>query len=379
MSRREDEIDHPWPAIATLSRAPLPAEQTVRRGLTEVKAGALVSVKYQPRGRRRGAVVVSAPTIGIVAEGTVVWLTTSDQRQGRAGAGAGACSWRHALRACCLAVAMAAAAPGTHGAADASDPVVAQKLRLLEAYLGSPTAQRIVDGGNPQAMAELSRASGLVVDARNALTAGDVQQARVLADDALRTFSAASKMSAQPAATSAREHARYDELREAIGTFRSSLENTRETTTTGAVSGLDLATLDAEMARAEALAQGGFYDRANALLAELYQGTMQAIADARGSETVYYRLEFETPADELAYERERFRGNELLVDMLQGGGASDSAKRLAERYVAQARERRDAAQAMADAGDVAGAITAMEDASAMLGRAMGTLGLPMAR
>jgi hypothetical protein len=254
----------------------------------------------------------------------------------------------------------------------ASAALVEQKLRLLEGYFNSETAARIQDGGNRQAMDALSRARGLVVEARDTLSAGDTGRAATLADEALRAFSAASRLRRQPTGDSGPQRTRYNELRDTMHAFRDTLARTRG----GA--GLDRRALDAELARADRLAAGGYLDRANTLLAEVYQGAMQAISEARASETVIYRLEFESPDDELAYERERFRGNELLLEMLQEGGASENAKRLAGTFADQARARRDQALSLATRGDVTGAIAAMEEAGSLLGRALRTLGLPFA-
>jgi hypothetical protein len=253
-----------------------------------------------------------------------------------------------------------------------SPALVEQKLRLLEGYFDSDTATRIQESGSRQAMDALSRARGLVVEARDMLAADDTTRAAALADEALRAFSTASRLRRQSTTDSAPQRTRYAELRDAMHAFRETLERTR-----GGMS-LDLAVIDAELARAERLAAGGYLGRANALLAEVYQGAMRAISEARASETVVYRLEFHSPEDELAYERERFRGNELLLQMLREGGASENAKRLAETFAAHARARRDHALSLAERGDVTGAIATMEEAGSLLGRALRTLGLPLA-
>jgi len=269
-------------------------------------------------------------------------------------------------------------APPDAGAGTATPALVEQKLRLLEGYFESAAASRIRDSGDADANAALSQARGLVVDARDALAGGDSERAAVAADEALRAFSAASRLVKRRAEPSGPQRTRYAELREAIASFRAALGRTRDGAAAARPPGLDLDALDAEMQRADRLAGEGYFDRATALLAELYSNTMRAISEARGSETVVYRLEFQTPEDELAYERERFRGNELLLEMLERGGASDNAKRLAHGFAEQARAKRDAALATAQAGDVRGAIAALEEAGSLLGRALRTLGLPYA-
>ena len=270
---------------------------------------------------------------------------------------------------------LALAVSFVHAAGDAT--VVEQKLRLLEGYFSSATAERIINGGNARATDALSRARGLVVDARDALSDGDAARARSLADDALRSFTAATRMARQPESSSSAERTRYEELRGAIASFREILTTARRTGATGSGPGIDLPSLDAETARADSLAEGGYHARANAVLVEVYQGAMASIAAARGGETVVYRLEFETPADEFEYENERFRGNELLLEMLLSGGASDNAKTLARRFREQAQARRDAAMAQAAQDDVPGAIASMEEASALLARALRTLGMSL--
>jgi DNA repair exonuclease SbcCD ATPase subunit len=265
-------------------------------------------------------------------------------------------------------------------AAQGGDParVVSQKLDLLENLFRSPSAERIRESEDQDAQASLAAASGLAVEARTALTDGEVETAARLADDALKQVSRASRQARRAAPQRSVSLARYEELRGAIASYRDSLAKALSVQRGQTLMQYDIATLDADVAQAARLAADGYPRQANDVLARAYLNTVSALSELRRNETVVHTLVFDTPAAEFDYERERYRGNELLLrTMLEKGDVPGSTLRLVESYARKAREEQRAAAAQAAGQEYTHAIGTMESATRHLARALRALGVPI--
>ena len=98
----------------------------------------------------------------------------------------------------------------------------------------------------------------------------------------------------------------------------------------------------------------------------------------RDNETVTYRLEFATPADEYRYEVDRFRSNALMVRLMlaeRAPGEAVLAQVRAEMGQARALDAVAARQARAGAHEAA--IRSAEEANRHAGAALRLLGVPV--
>ena len=71
-----------------------------------------------------------------------------------------------------------------------------------------------------------------------------------------------------------------------------------------------------QLQQAQHLAADNKHDEANALLAKVCDHMALALSRARAHETVVHNLVFDSPVEEYAYERERNRSHEMLIDMV---------------------------------------------------------------
>lgn len=255
---------------------------------------------------------------------------------------------------------------------------VMQKLAVLDQYFASPTAERILASNATGVATALARTRGLMVDARDSLDAGDVDRAKELADAALKELSAASRLANQQASPPALHRARYEELFAGVRTFRQPVEAALKTRPAAKTMLVEVESLDAELAQAAKLAEMGQYEKASEILVDVYATIAAGLSSLHESETIIYRLEFATPADEFNYEKQRYQTQETLAQMvLEKGSAAAGIRKLVERYISKGRKAREAAAARLAANDYEKAIAGMEQANEHLTRGLAMLGLPV--
>jgi hypothetical protein len=255
---------------------------------------------------------------------------------------------------------------------------VMQKLAVLDQYFASPTAERILASNATGVSTALARTRGMMVDARDSLDAGDVDRAKELADAALQELSTASRLANRQASPPALHQARFEELFAGVRTFRQPLEAALKTRPAAKTMLIEVESLDAELAQTAELAKMGQYEKANGILVDVYETIAAGLSSMHESETIIYRLEFATPADEFDYEKQRYQTQQALAQMvLEKGSAAAGIRKLVERYISKGRKAHEAAEAQVAANDYETAIAGMEQANEHLTRGLAMLGLPV--
>lgn len=257
---------------------------------------------------------------------------------------------------------LAAAAPTDVAAGDAARrALVTQKSRLLEQVLASP------------------RARTLLAEGRQAADAGETLRAEAAVDEALRLVTTATSARSTAARADGTLPLRNAELLQQVSLYRSALvtalaaRKDRQQTST-------LAVLDQFVAEAEKASAVGRHDDANKSLTQAYRLAVISLSEVRAGETITIELEFDTPADEFAYEQRLHQSHELLVDMAvaERKPAAEVLALIAQQ-VTHARVLRGRADERATAGDHAAAIKLMEQATGHLVRAIQAAGVPVFR
>lgn len=244
-----------------------------------------------------------------------------------------------------------------------SRPLLSQKLQLLESLLRSPAAKKIEDSMKPAAKTLLAETGALLAQARAQMAADNLTAAAAALDDGLRKISQATALVGKAASprSPTQEAARYRRLRRQTEAYVRFLAGQ------SAAGGPALARLDDLLAQAGGHAAAARYDEANRLLGEAYRLAVVTASESRRGQTVVSSLNFETPAQELDYERRRNGSFEMLVEvMLEQAEDPARLRGLADRYIAESRKLRDQAEALAQGGDHPGAIDTMEQATRRL-------------
>lgn len=256
--------------------------------------------------------------------------------------------------------------------------LVEQKLRLVETLLNAPAAKNAATrGGEHRTLIDGSvRALG---HARSALADGRTEEAMKLADEAFKSLSVVSRrMSADNALSESAQRKNFDDLREQVATYRASVVDLVRDAEAGQAAQKLLRQIDQASAEAARLADGGQLGEANKKLAETYKLAVVELSRIRAGQEVVLSLKFETPADEYAYERKRFRSNEIMVDMLIAEGKAEGGrKKLVEGFVGEGRRLMQEAARNAQGGRYKEAVGLMEQANAQTVRALQAMGVPV--
>ncbi|MFO1352092.1 MAG: hypothetical protein U1F68_16000 [Gammaproteobacteria bacterium] len=283
------------------------------------------------------------------------------------------------------------AASGNGAEVGKSAPSVAQKtteqqrqltnkLKLLEAMVQrSPAAQRIDQSTHSsEAKALLAAARDAFTQARQSLERAELEAATRYLDEGLRAFGIAARSVADPAQEQESEHQRYDGLHDRIVSFRESFARVLAEKGAATASALNEKEVVARLQQAEILANQGRYREANTALAPALDTLEAALAKARDKETLIRTLDFKSPQEEYAYELERNRSHEMLIQLMNAEQSLPKSSRAPiEQLVARNRELRARAETLLSAGDTSAAIKALEEGTQQLVRALRLGGMPL--
>lgn len=263
---------------------------------------------------------------------------------------------------------------------DAERVTLASKLRLVKLLLdASPAVKRIPQSSNAQAKKKLADAQVFFAKAESESKAGRGDAAIQLLDEALREIVSASRLVPDAAQLAAQERTRNTELRESIRNFQLLHKNASNRAAKKAqapAAAADLGRLDGMVEKADALIAAGNQHEANLLLNDAYKIAVAALNKMLTSETLVYSLKFDTPAEEFQYELARNRSYEELIPIaLAQLNTKPETATLAERYVQQSRDLRDAAQKQAGSGDYPAALKNIQDATSHLQRSLRIAGV----
>ena len=255
------------------------------------------------------------------------------------------------------------------------------KLRLVKLQLAqSPAAQRIRQSNNAPAKRKLADAQAHYAKAQAESNAGRPETALQLLDESLRQIVSASSLVPDVAQQAAQERSRNTDLREAIHTFQSLHKNlsNRMATRKGqtATVAAEIGQIDAMVDKADALVASGNQYEANVVLNAAYKIVVSTLNKILAAETIVYGLKFDSPTDEFRHELARNRSYEELIPiaLAQLNSTRESAT-LAERYVQQSRDLREASQKQASGGDHHAAVKTLQLATSHLQRSLRIAGL----
>lgn len=291
---------------------------------------------------------------------------------------------RTLMRRCCLALLVTVACllqPFTVGADDKKRAAaIERRLDLTRNYLNSSSAASMAAGDNEEAKQFLAKARAHHDNARKALAAGDLDSAGDLADQSLRAYSAAAAARQGRSKSGERQADENKGLRLEIESYlQAYLAALREKGPTMAGL-LNREQLDDLLARAEQQQSSGDHRAANQALRQAQVMVVTALTKIRSNETVVYALEFQTPADEYRYERERYDEYlRLARQVLKSGQVGETKTRMFDKVLQKGQDLNGEAEALAGKGDFEAAIPRMEQALGKLVQGLQLLGVPVSR
>lgn len=264
-----------------------------------------------------------------------------------------------------------------HPALGATNEGLEEQLALMQRMLDqSDSAKRISSSDEASAQDRLQKARELLVHARTALRDGDLEQAAALLDRASNTYVAAAGALSQGTGSNDPERTRFNELSVSIESFRLYLQEAA--VKSGEDNPLDQQQLNRLLQLASRLRQEGNYAEANSVLSEAYMHTITAVSALKGGDTIVYSQDFATPEQEYAYQLERYRGLQQLLDMISPGEELPSEYRWAARSLEGSQQDFIKARERAAEQEFQKALQNLDAASRKLTWVLRLLGLPIA-
>lgn len=257
-----------------------------------------------------------------------------------------------------------------------SERLLSQKAMMLEAYLGSQKVADVLSSGEQKNVEVVERARADLTDGADALGKGDLKRAEQSLNAGLRQISTLVLQQGNRAANPAVKKDEFKARRRQIDSFVRSLEVGSDPSSLSPWTGR-LAVARKGLLQADELFGQEKFAEAHARLVSIYEDVVVIVSEARRNQSIIYRLTFATPADEYAYELERNKSYEILVDIaVAEQQKSDKALRpYISKLVGQSRELQEQAKVQAAGGDHAKAIGTLEAATRHLVQALRSAGV----
>lgn len=273
-----------------------------------------------------------------------------------------------------VAVGSAKAAPKS----TVTESKVKQKLMFAEMMAGATGAKRVMSSQNDEAKQLVTKANQLVKDARKSM-AGALPEALEMANQALKMLSEATRLvpgEEELAQLAENYKSMLAEIKDYQKSYRTNLKSLEKKGNVDSGVKYDEKMFEVKLGKAASFARQKKYVHANKLLEEAQKTVTVALHKMLDSKTLVYDLNFETAADEYAYELKRFTGYEELIPIaIEAKKPAAGAVKLMESFLTKARKRRDEAQAKAEAGDYPSAIGMMLQATKTVRRALRMVGV----
>ena len=255
---------------------------------------------------------------------------------------------------------------------------ILRRIKMTQSYLDSKTASRIAESGNDEARQLLDKARKLLERGQHDLEQGNLESAQQQVNLSIQTFTAAGAANSNSANSSKKLLGEIRSVRSEIDAYLESFR-TALAEKGPSMSGLLDQQYVADLMSAAGQSQStGDYRSARSSLIQAKQLVVDALIKIRNNETVVYTVEFQTPADEFRYERERYLEYVSLGQTILGNGdVAQSRIKLFEQQKKSGDLISQEAQTLAGKGDYAGAIKRMEEAVKKMVQGLRLLGIQL--
>ena len=255
---------------------------------------------------------------------------------------------------------------------------IESKVSLVRMYLGSRTASEIAESGSAEAKDLLARTRELVDQSISDLDEGRLEAAQAGIDQSIKLFTAAAESSKR----SKRSHQQYlieiESVRAEIDAYLESYQAALAARVSPENGPLDQASIAGMLANAENYRKNGDIEFARETLIETKELVVAALVSVRNKETLVYRVEFQTPADEFLYEQNRYHEYVALGDSVLATGDFDKNRlRLFEQLSDAGKQLSREANVWVEEGDYTSAIHRMQVAIKKVVQGLQLLGIPL--
>ena len=255
---------------------------------------------------------------------------------------------------------------------------IESKILLIQKYLESGTAAEIARSGSAEANDLMTRTRELAEQAVSDLDEGRLEAAEASVDQSIKLFTAATASVRQKKQSRQEILIEIESARAEIDAYMVSYQAALAARGASVDGPLDQVKLVGMLSNAEKLRSNGDLESARALLVETRKLVVAALVDVRNNETLVYRVEFETPADEFLYEQHRYLEYVKLGQHVLGNGDFDDSRiRLFQQLSDAGNELSREAIAWAEEDDYTSGINRMQAATNKIVQGLQLLGIPL--
>lgn len=272
------------------------------------------------------------------------------------------------------------AQPAGTASLDSKQKLIEQKIRLLDMLINSPAAKKAAESHDVNSAGLIAKGRLTFEAAKQALAEQRLDDASRMLDESIKATSAAArKLSASGSELSeSAQRKSLADMAAQVATYRVAVVDLTRDNKLAVEARQLLQRMDALSAESRQLAEAGKLGDANKKLAAAYKLSLEEISRMRAGQEIIMSLQFETPADEYAYEQKRFGSNLSMVDMLIVEGRAEGQKRpLVDGFVMEGNKLKNQADTEAIGGRYKEAVTLMEKATGQLNRALQSMGIPV--
>ena len=265
---------------------------------------------------------------------------------------------------------------GLSAAQTASDPLASRMQNMQRLLNESSGAQQVINGDSAAATARREQALELYRSAAQKIAAGERDEASAMLDSSARLMFEAIKLATPSSMLEDKQKVDYGSRKESVAALRNAYHRIAEETG-DAKSGRQVdQQLTALIGQADALLAQGDNQAAQTELDKAYHLLKISIEAKRAGQTLVRSLNFETRKDEYLYEIDRNETHRMLVDLLVDEKQSSAyTQEQIVKFVDQALQLRQQADAYAGEGAYEVAIDLLEESTRQLVRAIRSAGI----
>lgn len=248
-----------------------------------------------------------------------------------------------------------------------------QRMESLSTLIEkSSGARRVASAGNPEAVGLQDQARALLQEARSAYQRGDQGTAKQRLSEASQVMFQAIRKADGGASEAQKQADDFQRRLESVKVLSSAHQRISKEKGAGQEA---IPKIQAAMDEAVRInAAGGSATEARAKLDEAYVMAKLSIEKLRRGDTLVRTLHFESKAEEYDYEVDRNNTHQMLVTMLLDS-KPEGTKMMAAKFVEQAKVIREKAEALAAKKSFEQAVTAMEESTKELVKAIRSAGI----
>ena len=255
---------------------------------------------------------------------------------------------------------------------------VEKKIFLIQQYLESGTAVEIARSGSAVANDLMIRTRELVEKAVLDLDEGRLEAAEAGIDQSIKLFTAAAESVKRKKQSKQQYLIEIEFLRAEIDAYLESYQAALAARGAAVVGPLDQVRVVGMLSSVEKSKSHGDLESARAMLIEAKKLVVAALVDVRSNETLVYRVEFKTPAEEFLYEQNRYLEYVMLGQHVLANGDFDKGRmRLFQKLNDTGKELSQEAIVWVEEGDYTSGIQRMQVAIRKVIQGLQMLGIPL--